>query len=123
VKSGELGKTYENGDVIIRQGEPGDCMYVIQEGEVEIYAEQEGGEIPLAVRGEGEFFGEMAVFEREVRSASVRAAGHVRVLTLDRKNFLKRIQEDPSLAFRVVETMSSRIRELSAEVARLKGGA
>ena len=62
----------------------------------------------------------MAVFEREVRSATVRALGEARVLTLDRKNFLRRINEDPSLAFRVVETMSRRVRELSAEIVRLK---
>lgn len=121
MKSGELGKTFEKGERIINEGDPGDCMYVIQEGEVEIFVERNGEDVRLAIRGEGEFFGEMAVFEREVRSASVRAMGRVRVLTLDKKNFLKRIQEDPSLAFRIVQTMSSRIRELSAEVARLKG--
>ncbi len=121
MKSGELGKTFEKGERIINEGARGDCMYVIQEGEVEIFVERNGEDVRLAVRGEGEFFGEMAVFEREDRSASVRALGHVRVLTLDKKNFLKRIQEDPSLAFRIVQTMSSRIRELSVEVARLKG--
>jgi CRP-like cAMP-binding protein len=121
VKQGELGQTFELGDLIIREGDAGDGMYVIQEGEVEIFVERNGKDVRLAVRGEGEFFGEMAVFEREDRSANVRALGHVRVLTLDKKNFLKRIQEDPSLAFRIVQTMSSRIRELSIEVARLKG--
>ncbi|MCK5407408.1 MAG: cyclic nucleotide-binding domain-containing protein, partial [Candidatus Krumholzibacteria bacterium] len=64
--------------------------------------------------------GEMAIFEREVRSASVRARGEARVLTLDKKNFLRRINEDPSLAFRIVQAMSGRIRELSKEVARLR---
>ena len=120
MKSGELGKTFEQGDLIINEGAAGDCMYVIQEGDVEIFVERNGEDVRLAIRGEGEFFGEMAVFEREVRSANVRALGHVRVLTLDKKNFLKRIQEDPSLAFRIVQTMSSRIRELSTEVTRLK---
>ena len=51
----------------------------------------------------------------------MRALGEVRVLTVDKKNFLKRIHEDPSLAFRVVQTMSRRVRELSDELARLKG--
>jgi CRP-like cAMP-binding protein len=121
VSSGELGKTYEDGDVIIRQGEVGDCMFVVQEGEVEVYVEKDGKDVHLAVRGPGDMIGEMAVFEREVRSASVRASGRARLLTLDKKNFLKRINEDPTLAFRIVETMSRRVRELSAEVARLKG--
>jgi CRP-like cAMP-binding protein len=114
--TGELGKVYEDGEIIVRQGEVGDCMYVIQEGQVEVIAEENGEEIHLAVRGEGEFFGEMAIFDRDVRSATVRALGHVRALTVDKKNFLRRIHKDPSLAFRVVETMSRRLRELQADL-------
>lgn len=120
VSTGSLGRTYEDGEIIISQGEQGDCMYVVQEGQVEVFVQRNGREIPLAVRGKGDFVGEMALFEREVRSASVRALGQVRVLTIDKKNFLHRIHEDPSLAFRIVQTMSRRIRELSADVAKLK---
>ncbi len=120
--TGALGKVYQDGEVIFRQGDVGDCMYVIQEGQVEIIAGQDGKEVRLAVRGEGEFFGEMAIFEHELRSATVRALGTVRVLTVDERNFLRRIHEDPSLAYRVVQTMSRRIRELSTEVVRLKAG-
>ena len=121
-RTGALGKVYQDGEVIVRQGEVGDCMYVIQEGQVEVVLEKGGEEVHLAVRGEGEFVGEMAIFEREVRMATVRALGQARVLTIDQKNFLRRIHEDPSLAYRIVQTMSHRIRELSAEVAQLKGG-
>jgi CRP-like cAMP-binding protein len=120
--SGGLGKTYEDGEVIIREGETGDCLYVVQEGEVEVYTEKDGAAVTLAVRAEGDLLGEMSIFERQVRSASVRARGRARVLTLDKKNFLRRINEDSSLAFRIVQTMSRRIRELSEEVARLKRG-
>jgi CRP/FNR family transcriptional regulator len=119
--TGALGKVYEDGEIIIRQGEVGNCMYVIQEGQVEVLREEDGQEIQIAIRKEGDFVGEMAIFERDVRSATVRALGQVRALTIDKKNFLRRISQDPSLAFRIVETMSSRIRELSKENAQLKG--
>jgi CRP/FNR family transcriptional regulator len=119
--SGELGKIYQDGEEIICEGEEGNCMFVIQEGEVEVIIDGEDDqEIRLAVRGEGEFFGEMAIFDRDVRSATVRALGEARVLTVDKKNFMRRVHEDPSLAFRLVETMSRRIRELGEEVARLQ---
>lgn len=118
--AGELGKVYRSGEIIVRQGDVGDCMYVIQEGEAEVLVEKEGKEILLRIAGRGEIIGEMAVFEKMKRSATVRAAGNVRVLTVDKKNFLRRIHEDPTLAFRVVEVMSKRIRELSEEIARLK---
>jgi CRP/FNR family transcriptional regulator len=119
--NGALGKVYKGGEEIICEGEDGNCMFVIQEGEVEVIIQgDEDQEIRLGVRGEGEFFGEMAIFDRDVRSATVRALGDARVLTVDKKNFMRRVHEDPSLAFRLVETMSRRIRELGDEVARLQ---
>ncbi len=117
--TGALGKIYQDGEVIVRQGDVGECMYVIQDGHVEVVIEENGIEVVLAERGEGEFFGEMAIFDRDVRSATVRAKGQVRAITVDKKSFLRRIHKDPSLAFRIVETMSHRIRELSDDVARL----
>lgn len=119
--TGSLGKTYQDGEAIVRQGEVGDCMYVIQEGQVEVVVEEDGKEVRLMVLDAGEFFGEMAIVEHEVRMATVRALGEARVLTIDQKNFLRRIHQDPSLAWRIVQIMSSRIRELAAEIARLKG--
>ena len=122
--SGELGKIYQDGEMIICEGEEGNCMFVIQEGRVEVLIRgEEDQEVRLGVRQEGEFIGEMAIFDRDVRSATVRALGEARVLTVDKKNFMRRVHEDPALAFRLVETMSHRIRELSDEVARLKGAA
>ena len=119
MSQGALGKVYHDHEIIVRQGEAGDGLFVIQEGQLEILSENAGRETRLRVAGKGELIGEMAVFDRQVRSATVRALGEARVLTVDRKNFLRRIDEDPSLAFRIVETMSRRIRELSVEVVRL----
>jgi CRP/FNR family cyclic AMP-dependent transcriptional regulator len=120
MSKGELGRVYQDGEYVIREGEVADCMFVIQEGQVEVLTGPEGARVRLAVRGPGEFIGEMAIFERQARSADVRAKGTARVLTVDKKNFLRRIHEDPTLAFRLVESMSRRIRELSEEVTRLK---
>ncbi len=118
--TGSLGRLYQDGEVIIRQGEIGNCMYVIQEGQVEIIRESEGDDFRIGIRGEGEFFGEMAIFDREVRSATVRALGQATVITVDKKNFLRRVHADPSLAFRLVETMSHRLRELNVHLDQLR---
>ena len=112
-----LGKDYKAGDVIFRQGDKGHCMYVIQEGEVEAVAEADGRELRLRTLGANEFFGEMALFEEEVRSATIRATRPTRILSIDKKNFLGGIHEDPSLAFRIVQTMSHRIRDLTERLA------
>ncbi len=120
VERSTLRQVYSDGEVIVCQGEAGDCMYVIRSGQVQVIQEKEGKEVQLAVRKEGDFFGEMAIFEREVRSATVRALGEVNVLALDKPTFLRQVHEDPSLAYRMMQRMSSRVRELSAELARVK---
>lgn len=117
---GELGRPYQDGEVLCRQGEPGDCLFVIQEGEFEVVREEAGRETVIRVARKDELLGEMAIFERAPRSATVRARGPGRALTLDKRNFLKRINEDPSLAFRIIQTMSQRIRELTARSVELE---
>ena len=76
-----------------------------------------GDPAELAYLDAGDFFGEMAVFEKEVRSATVRAHGEARVLKIDKRTLLRRIREDPLLAVNLLKTMSHRIRELNSEVA------
>ena len=118
--SAALGRVYQDGEIVFRQGDLGECLYVVQEGQVEVVDETGGRETLLRVAGKDELLGEMAVFERERRSATIRARGQARLLTIDRKNFLRRINEDPSLAFNVVQRMSQRVRDLSAELVKLR---
>lgn len=117
---GKLGKIYPDGEIIAREGEVGDRMFIIQSGRVLVTREANGVEIPLVELKEGDFFGEMALIEREVRSATVRAVGEASLLSIDKKSFLRRVHEDPSLAYRILERMSRRIRELTVEIAQLK---
>jgi len=117
--SGSLGKVYRDGEEIVRQGNMGESMYVVQSGRVEVVQNTANGGLQhLAFLDAGNFFGEMSVFEKEVRSATVRAAGEARVLKIDKKTLLRRIREDPLLAVNLLKTMSQRIRLLNAEIAR-----
>ncbi len=108
-----LGRHYKDGETVIKQGTVGDCVYVIQKGKVDVIIENGSNDKKVAELGEKEFFGEMALFEKDVRSCTVRAAGDAHILTLDKKNFYKTIQKDPSIAFRLLERMSSRLREMN----------
>jgi CRP-like cAMP-binding protein len=74
----------------------------------------------LAEFGSGEIFGEMAMFGRNKRSATVRAVGEARVITIDRKMFMQKIHQDPSLAMRIMEKMSERIRTLNDSLTNAK---
>jgi len=111
-----IGHLYKNGEMIIKQGSSGDCLYVIQEGMVEVILEKEQGEVKIAELGKTEFFGEMGLFEKDVRSCTVRALGDAMVLTVDKKNFYKSIQDDASLAYRLLEKMSNRLREANLKI-------
>jgi CRP-like cAMP-binding protein len=118
--SAAFGQLYASGDIIIRQGESGDCLYVIQEGRVEVFVEANGNETKVAELGDKEFFGEMGLFEKDVRSCTVRAMGNTKLLSIDKNNFYATIQKDPSLAIRLLESMSKRLRQTTRELAALK---
>lgn len=115
-----LGKLYEDGETICAQGDVGECMFVVQLGRVRVVREGAGGEEQLAILERGDCFGEMAILDREKRSATVRALGPARVLTVDRRTFLRRAREDPTLAFHTLRSLGTRVRRLSAEVVELR---
>lgn len=108
-------------EIVIRQGNLGDWIYVVQGDQVEVVAEMDPNRVQLAVRSQGDSLGEKATFEWNVRKAAMLALGKERVRSIDRMNFARRIQEDPSVAYRLVMSLLARIRELSMEVARLGG--
>ena len=125
MEASALGKTYHDGEVILRQGEKSECMYVIQSGQVEVIRENNGKnnkELRMTVLDEGRFFGVVPLFDRldsaNTARLTVRALGDVQVITVDNKTLLRRINEDPSLAYRILETMSRRIIELEEMVTR-----
>ena len=115
-----LGQIFKDGEIIIRQGDHGDCMYIIEEGRVEVFQDRNGEPIKIADLKSGDIFGEMAAFDHNVRFASVRAIGDVRLLTIDKKALFKRIYEDPSLSFRVMEKMAAFIVQMDKELMRIK---
>ncbi len=119
---GALGKVYQSGEVIVRQGEVSEYMYIVQHGQVAVTVEQQGHATPVAVLNAGEFFGIVAIFERQAHKTTVTARGEARVLSVDRRDLFRRIAEDPTLAFQLAEFMSARIQALTYEIARLASG-
>ena len=122
-KSTGLGRIFADGEVIVHQGEVGNEMFVIQSGKVGVFIESDSeGEVPAPPRQAGEVFGELALFDRQVRSATIKAVGTAQVLTLDKRTMLRRFYEDPSLAYKVVETLTRRVRQLTDELTEARSG-
>ena len=63
MRTSNLGKNYQGSKIIFKHGQPGDCMYVIQDGLVEIINGAEAEEVHITLRGKEKFFGEMAIFK------------------------------------------------------------
>jgi CRP-like cAMP-binding protein len=116
MQTGALGKEYQDGEFIFQQGDAEECMYVVLEGRVELLVDRDGTKVSLGLRKQNDFLGESALFVGEIRSSSARSLGAARVLSVDRRTFLRRVQEDPTLAFRLVETLSLRIKEMDQDV-------
>ena len=116
---GALGKSYKPGDVLLQQGQVNEGMHIILDGRVALMHEQDGEETFLGVRGTGEVLGETEILEEDTQMAKVVAISPVQLLTVDKENFTRRINEDPSMAYRLFQLMSRRQRELSHEVVLL----
>lgn len=99
------------GQEIFREGSPGDQMYVILEGEVEILkAAQAGSAKVLSTLGKGEFFGEMALIDDSPRSASAVAKVDTKLLGMTESVLDSYIQTNPDFASKMIRNLAKRLR-------------
>ena len=100
-------RTFEPGEFVVREGDPGDELFVIIEGDARV--EREGN--PLATFGPGEFFGEIAVIDGRPRSADVVAGSPLRALAISRELVRRTIEREPRAAWAMLEVLASRLRD------------
>jgi CRP-like cAMP-binding protein len=109
---------FGRGEVIIRQGEPGQSLYLIQSGEVVVTAAM-NGQSPVEINrlGSTAFFGEMSLLTGAARSATVTAQTECRLLEVDKAAFESVLRAHPELAERIGEVLGERRRALTARLA------
>lgn len=107
---------YPDHTVICYEGEPGNTLFILFSGKVEVVKRIDQQEHILAVREAGQFVGEMAILESAPRSATLRANGDVRVLAIEGDAFTAILLDRPEVAVSVLRHMSSRVRELNERV-------
>jgi CRP/FNR family transcriptional regulator, cyclic AMP receptor protein len=98
---------FENGELILQEGEMGDSMYLIVDGQVMIHRLGQ----QLTKLGEREAFGEMAILDNEPRSASVTAAKDVTCLKVEREDFYELMSEKIEIAYGIIRVLTSRLRD------------
>src|SRR5215212_5069953 len=98
------------GESVLQEGSPGESLYVVLDGELEVTKRQGGQDILLAVYGRGQIFGEMALLEQAPRFASVRALRESRLLVVSQETFRTLLSRSPSATLKILHTVTSRLR-------------
>jgi len=97
---------FEPGQLVFKQGEPGDVMYAVVEGRVELTRDGQA----LEMLGEGNIFGELALVDESPRGATATAATAARLAPVDKRRFTFLVQEHPMFALQVMAVMADRLR-------------
>ncbi|MGE0545456.1 MAG: Crp/Fnr family transcriptional regulator [Kofleriaceae bacterium] len=109
-------RDFAPGTVLFHEGDPGDFMYVIQDGEVEIRRSVGETERVLAVLQPGEFFGEMAILNNRPRSATAVVKSDARLLVIAGKTFEAMLRARPEIALRIIKALASRLENANQHI-------
>ncbi|GAK60210.1 MglA protein [Candidatus Vecturithrix granuli] len=114
-----LAVTYHNGEIIFEEGEPGDEMYFIEDGQVKIVGSYKNTRKVVTTYQKGDFFGEMALFGGKTRSARAVAIGTTRLLAVTKETLSTQIPKKPEIALALLEALSNRIRNSTKTIGKL----
>jgi CRP/FNR family transcriptional regulator, cyclic AMP receptor protein len=125
-------REFSTGEVILQEGDPGDSLYIMVAGEVEItkrltlVLDEDTPKERVMIRlnaEDGVYFGEMSLLESDPRSATVTALSDCRLLELYRKDFLELVRNDPAmgvkLLLRLAQLLSRHLRKTNQDVVKL----
>lgn len=105
-------KVFKAGEIIIKQGDPGECAYIIEEGQVVIrHTDSEGNEHVLGTRGANAMIGEMAIIDNAPRTATIVALEDCKLLEINKKDFTRRLQSADSVLRMATQVILTRYRD------------
>ena len=113
-------KILKPGELLFRVGEQSNGMYVIRKGQILVYLDKAGAEIPLATVGAGGMLGEMSLFDKKPRSASARAIDDVELTQITIEDFTKILQQIPKWFVTLMSTLSARLRDTNERLQELE---
>ena len=113
-------RTYPKGAIIVSEGDEGNSLFLIQSGSVKAFLSDENGkEVVLSTQRDGEYFGDLALFDDEPRSASVMALEPCKVMIITKAQLRDAIKEDPEIGFTLLHGLAKRVRILTENVRTL----
>src|ERR1700682_5958654 len=112
-------RRFEPGQVVFREGDASDTCYIVRDGHARaVHEHRDGRSITLATFGPGDIFGELAMFEDELRSATVEAIEPTSVVAVLGPDMRRLMSEHPQIATRLVIALGRRLREMSERLSR-----
>lgn len=105
-------KKFKKGSTLLREGEKGDCAYIIEQGNVEIVVSKGGQTIQIGTRGPGSLIGEMAIIDDKPRVATVIALDDCEVLEISRDDFTRRVDQADPIVRMVMRVILTRYRDI-----------
>jgi CRP/FNR family cyclic AMP-dependent transcriptional regulator len=102
-------QTYEDGEVVVNEGDTADCAFVILDGMADIYAKTDGGQVVVGTLKSNQLLGELGVLTNSPRAATIRANGRLMMLRISGEMFLKLLAENPSVALDVMRQLSGKL--------------
>jgi uncharacterized circularly permuted ATP-grasp superfamily protein len=109
-------QVYAAGDVVFREGDPADRLFLLLTGTAHVYVERDGKAITYNRLQAGECFGEMALLEETTRSATVQAEAPTRCLTLSKQDFLALLQRQPRIVQEIMKALLQRLRHTNVQL-------
>jgi CRP/FNR family transcriptional regulator len=110
-------RSFDRGEVIFQEGTQGDVMYVIRKGRILIKREHAGGRtIALTEMGPGDLFGELAIFDKEARSATAECIEKTNVVALTSGDVTRVLTRNPEIAVKLLQQLSKRIRAANSRI-------
>lgn len=111
-----FGRSFPTGTVLFREGDPGEEMYVIQSGRVQLTRRVRGREAHLATLPPGEFFGEMAIVNNRPRSATATVIDDAELLVIDARTFEAMVRGNAEIAMRFIKKLAGRLAQANQQV-------
>ncbi|MDP4916193.1 MAG: Crp/Fnr family transcriptional regulator, partial [Haliea sp.] len=118
--SSSTSRSFPKNTVVIHENDPADSLFVIESGKVKVYcSDKNGKEFIMNTQGAGDYFGELALLDDSLRSASVRTVEKCSFCIIFKEDFNRVLDEHPSIARKLISNLAQRVRKLTADVKSL----
>ncbi len=114
--------TFQNGQSLFRQGDPGDAAYIIVEGTADVLVDTPSGPITVATLAKNDIVGEIAILCDVPRTATVTAMGELVTLKITKDLFFRMLTDFPEMGVEIMRVLAHRLEQTTAQLLAAGGG-